>query len=250
MQRGILVGLALALGCGDDGAWAEEARVRGDLAECESALNSAHARIQELELGGALEPAAAAPEAVDAPEDPPAPESDADAPLVPLRAYVRGNSAGTTEVSISVRNESRKAIDGFRFSVQLFNAFNEPVRCRYGSPRLCRGGLDAFRGYHDGRPRLAPGSERRLGVWSAFDFPGATKGIVTITEVHFTDNSTWSGASRQEYDPREPERPAKRTRRARPGIRDDLREFVQDRPDPCVIAPNSDSCMRQLNDTP
>ena len=123
-------------------------------------------------------------------------------------ARVRANSAGTPELTITIRNRTPKTVDGFVFTAELFDSFNSPVICEHkarGSriwERLCRDGVDVFNGL--AQDRVRPRQRRSLGVWSMFHFGAASKAIVTITSVHFTDNSTWSGRCRQEWDPRDP----------------------------------------------
>lgn len=124
-------------------------------------------------------------------------------PLVPLSARVRINSAGTSEVQVRVKNTTRKTIDGFRFWVYLYDSFNEPTLVSRGRDRSQ---CNAMEMRADGRgARVGAGETRTVGDWSAFNHSGAVKGIVVITGVHFTDNTTWEGEAVQALDPRKPE---------------------------------------------
>ena len=204
--RGVRAGALLiaALACSDSSASRDDIEqvrtLRRQLEECRVDLEAARADVLQPTMADeASGEAAGTPES----EREPVAAVDPDAPLVALRTIVRRNSAGTSEVTLMVRNRSRKTIDAFRFSTELFNGFNERIVSR--DVRLFRRGTDPnFRGAANDAT-VRPGQERRVGTWSAFDHEGAVKGITTITQVHFSDNSTWEGAARQEHDPREPE---------------------------------------------
>jgi hypothetical protein len=118
-------------------------------------------------------------------------------PLVPIRSRVHINSAGTSELTLTVRNDTRQAIDSFRFRAECYDNFNQRVL----SARRRDG--PEFRG--ESADRVNPGQTRRLGEWPMFRFDRCTKAIVTIEEVHFVDDTTWSGHAVQIEDPREPE---------------------------------------------
>lgn len=134
------------------------------------------------------------------------------APVELIRSSVYRNSAGTSELTLYLRNaDRRRTIDGFRFHAECYDNFNARV-----IPEAWRRSTPAFRGESDARVR--PRSERRVGVWPMYDFDGCTKAIGFITSVHFTDGTSWDGYVTQQVDPREPERPEPPTRRPRTEI--------------------------------
>ena len=137
-------------------------------------------------------PAHAAP---DAAAEPP--------PLVPISSHLVPNIIGQPELLFTVRQSGTRTIDGMQFRAELFNNFNDPVMHRI------RGEDNVYVGESD--ERLAPRPRapvRVMARWTLHSFDTATKAIVTITRVHFTDGSSWEGAARQEVDPRIPERAA------------------------------------------
>lgn len=208
----VVVLLVGCLGGGDSGDLArlqrENAQLRRERDECRTAA--------AREAPGAANVPSPAPTT---PAPAPPPPSAEPPPLVPIRTIVRRNSAGTSEVEIVVHNETRRTIDGFEGTVALFDNYNRPVTCRHAPGihtqadldradglvrRLCNTGILTARVTSD--ESIRGRAERRVGVWSLFDFDGSTKGIATITSVHFTDNSVWAGSVTQEEDPREPTR--------------------------------------------
>lgn len=99
-----------------------------------------------------------------------------------------------------MRNLTSKTIDGVEIEAVPYNNFNERVLNRYTYRRESDPNFTAR-----GDQRIGPRARRRLGTWSMFDFDGTTKAIVTVTRVHFTDNTEWRGVARQMDDPRRPE---------------------------------------------
>lgn len=191
----LMVAAAALTSCGED----REQQHRETVLAMSHELNELRAELLACEARAAVPAAAAEPPPVAAPEVPERVEvALEDAPLAPLRSVVRRNSAGVTELEIVVRSQDARVIDGVRFVGECYDNFNTRIQRRFA-----RGGDDYVRGSSD--LTIRPRSERRIGVWSLFDFPGCTKHIATITEVHFTNGETWSGIVRQQEDPREPE---------------------------------------------
>lgn len=196
MTRGtVALAFAALFGCDAEGRGlaTENRRLMHELDLCRTELELAKATNEPT---GETTPSAAA-----APTPPPPPAEEA--PVDVLRSRVRINSATTSELSITLRNKTRRTIDGFRFHVEVYDAFNNRVRCRWANPSMCGGSPEVFLGrFEDGR--IAPRETRTLASWSMFDYPGS-KAIVIVSDVHFTDNTTWSGEARQLEDPRAPE---------------------------------------------
>lgn len=114
-------------------------------------------------------------------------------PLVPTASTVRHNSARTAELTISVRNQGKKPINAFRFNARLTDTFDQPVldRHAYQNPtNVYFGVADDIRG-----GAIRPGEQRSLGVWPMFGFDNATQALIEVTQVHFTDDSTWTGVA-------------------------------------------------------
>lgn len=140
------------------------------------------------------------------------------AELIPLEAIVEPARFSGRQLRVRVRNNSTKTIDGFRFQVELFDAFNEPAS--YSRPRRS---VQANLLLAESSVAVPPGEPQTIGTWELRDFPSAVKGIVTITGAHFLDNSTWQGSVTQELDPRAPQaepapEPAPAPRRSRSAV--------------------------------
>lgn len=150
----------------------------------------------------------------------PAEEPPSDAPatgpaqLIPLEVIVEATPYSGWQLRVRVRNDSDKTVDAMRFRVELFDAFNQPVPT-LRPIRSVPGNLLLA----ESSTPVRPGESRTLGPYELRDFPGTRKGMVTITSVHFLDNSTWSGSVTQTVDPRAPRavpepEPASRRRRS------------------------------------
>ncbi len=176
----------------------------GKSSATENAREKCEEELQALRTAASAAGVETEPRRVPQPEPEPEPEpadlwsqeQSEDRPIRVLRSRVRINSAGTPELTIILKNTTRKTVDGFKFQVRCFNNFNDPVLNRM------RRRSDEYSGISSDTIRA--GQQRSLGTWSLFDFPTCSKAIVVITDAHFADNTLWEGVSRQEEDPREP----------------------------------------------
>lgn len=188
MKRCAALALVVLVGCGDP---AEEARLRAlvaardqELTECRAeadGLRSEAVELREAAVAALMLPPPRSTPDEPAPSGPPV--------LVPVSSRVRENIIGTPELQITVRNETARAIDGFRFSAVCFDNFGDVQRHRIHHDDR------PFRGSSDDTVRGR--AERSLGWWTLYDFPLCTRARVTITEVHFVDGERWTGAAVQ-----------------------------------------------------
>jgi len=105
-------------------------------------------------------------------------------PLEITASYIRRNSIGTPELSVSCKNNSDKTIDAFTVSFYCYDNFNNPVnKYGYGGnalPAIAQVKISSG-GTHDGNYYW----------WTAYGYENTTKYKAYITEIHFTDNTTW-----------------------------------------------------------
>jgi hypothetical protein len=105
-------------------------------------------------------------------------------PVEIVAAEMGENSIGTPEINLTLRNVSRKVIDGFEFSVDLYDNYDRPVyRYRVSSDGNTFGGIS--------QDKIQPGG-RAYWTWTMYGFDLATKHKnFRIRSVHFTDGSIW-----------------------------------------------------------
>lgn len=109
------------------------------------------------------------------------------APLKVVEAYVQKNSIGTPEAYVIVRNTSNKTIDAYKVSILCYNSFGEPVSDFSGSNEYRGIAQDVY---------ISPGETFGYNYyWLLAVQDTTTKITATITEVHFTDGTTWPSAN-------------------------------------------------------
>jgi hypothetical protein len=182
--RAIIVATLLALaGCGKQDESVEVMRLRGEvtalraqLTTCQVAARAAPPAVLQANAAGA--PAAAQPAA-------PVPVMAADAgppPVAVTRTIMSRNSIGEPVMGLEIRSLSDKTIDAVEFRAEVFDNFNEPARGRWREDNLILANSDQS---------IRPRQTRRIGYWTLHNNESATKGIATISRVHFTDGTEW-----------------------------------------------------------
>jgi|GEM_PF-2239058 len=105
-------------------------------------------------------------------------------PVVMVSAIMDENSIGTPEIHLTIRNVSKKVIDGFEFAVDLYDNYDRPVY-HY---RIASDG-NTFRGIS--QDKISPGGQGQW-YWPLYGYDLATKyKDLRIRSVHFTDGTTW-----------------------------------------------------------
>lgn len=109
----------------------------------------------------------------------------ADCPITITSYYIRDNSIGNPTVSLSIKNNTDKAVDAYTARFYMYDNFNERVNHYLYDDNvylgICQETIKA-NGTLNGRNYY----------WTPYGYENTTKFIAIITEVHFTDNSSWT----------------------------------------------------------
>lgn len=92
------------------------------------------------------------------------------------------NSIDSPEVSISAQNISNKTIDAYTANFYCYDNFNRPVTDILSDNNVCEGICQEI---------IVPGGYTPQYNWRLYPLVTTRKVIAVITEIHFTDNSTW-----------------------------------------------------------
>ncbi len=112
-------------------------------------------------------------------------ENIAACPLKVIKAYVQPDSINTPEAYVIVENVSHKTIDAYKVAISCYDAFGSPVNDIVS-------GNNIFNGIEQ-NISLQPGETTGYDYsWMLATQDTTTNINVAITEVHFTDGSTWS----------------------------------------------------------
>lgn len=105
-------------------------------------------------------------------------------PVEIVSATMDENSIGTPEIHLTIRNVSKKVVDGFEFSVDLFDNYDRPVyHYRIADDGNTYNGINQDKIWSGGQGSW---------YWTLYGFDLATKyKNLRVRSVHFTDGSTW-----------------------------------------------------------
>lgn len=97
------------------------------------------------------------------------------------------NLINTPEFYVEAKNVSEKTIDAFDIQFFCYDNFNNPVNNTFKNTNVCYGTHQKI---------ISPGdSVNSSTVWTGTLFSNTTKITAIITNVHFTDNTTWAMSS-------------------------------------------------------
>lgn len=97
------------------------------------------------------------------------------------------------EVALVFKNNSSKTIDAYKVRITGQDSFGHEIK-RYGTDPYFNGiGQEQL---------IGPGEQTSSSYkWSLYGMENARKGTIQVTEVHFTDNTTWASDSINSEDP-------------------------------------------------
>jgi hypothetical protein len=104
-------------------------------------------------------------------------------PVAIVSSYISHNSIGTPELNVTVQNTGDKEIDAFKIQAICYNSFGEKTGNNSG----------VFNGIAQNKT-IKPNNGSNMYspfTWNLALYENTTKADVTITEVHFTDGTTW-----------------------------------------------------------
>lgn len=107
-----------------------------------------------------------------------------DCPLTISNSFLDFNAIDNPTVSVSVINNSDKTVDAFTVNFYLYDNFNKRVN-HYLYQNNTYTGIS--------QDIIKPGYELDGSnySWTPYGFENTTKFIAVITEIHYTDNTTW-----------------------------------------------------------
>lgn len=101
-------------------------------------------------------------------------------PISIEKSSVTRDMIGTPEANVTLKNISKKEIDGVKARIKTFNNFDEPVN----------GFLDDNTFEAISQDKIQPGKTNDS-TWTLYNFDGTSKIKVEIYHVHFTDGTAW-----------------------------------------------------------